>query len=64
MLLVLLCTAVGVDRQGLAAFLVNEASARHPEAISFHWHAQPEAFDLQTKTLRCQASSTEAGSAR
>jgi hypothetical protein len=28
-LLRVLCFAVGVDRQGLAAFLVNEAYARH-----------------------------------
>jgi hypothetical protein len=28
-LLRVLCFAVGVDRQGLAAFLVNEAHARH-----------------------------------
>lgn len=54
---------VGVDRQGLAAFLVNEASARHPQGITFHWHAQPAAFDLQAKTLTCQvgSSSTHTG---
>lgn len=50
--------AVGVDRQGLAAFLVNEASTRHPQGITFHWNAQPAAFDLQAKTLTCQVGSS------
>jgi hypothetical protein len=55
-LLRVLCYAVGVDGQGLAAFLVNEAYARQPLDITFHWHAQPEAFDLQGRSLRCKTS--------
>ncbi|KAF8058421.1 kmo [Scenedesmus sp. PABB004] len=43
--------AVGVDRQGLAAFLVAAAAARHPDAVSFHWGAAPDAIDLCARTL-------------
>jgi hypothetical protein len=56
--LLVLCNAVGVDRQGLAAFLVNEAYSRHPLDITFHWHAQPEAFDLKGRSVRCKTSNT------
>jgi hypothetical protein len=58
LLLLLLCNIVGVDRQGLAAFLVDQAYTRHLLDITFHWHAQPEAFDLAARSLHCKTSNT------
>lgn len=49
----LLYPAVGVDRQGLAAFLVDQAQQQFPHAIAYHWHARPTAFDFKSKTVTC-----------
>jgi 2-polyprenyl-6-methoxyphenol hydroxylase-like FAD-dependent oxidoreductase len=57
--------AVGVDRQGLAAFLVDEAARRYPNAITFHFDVKPE-LDLQQRTVRLTSGDSNApsGSAR
>lgn len=43
--------AVGVDRQGLTAFLVDEAARRFPDAITFHFNVKPD-LDLQQRRVR------------
>jgi hypothetical protein len=53
-LLALLVASVGVDRQGLSAFLVDEAAARFPDSITFHWHAAAATLDLQARTVTWQ----------
>lgn len=42
---------VGVDRQGLTAFLVDEAARRFPDAIDFHFDVKPD-LDLQQRRVR------------
>lgn len=44
------CCAVGVDRQGLTAFLVDEAARRFPESITFHFNVKPS-LDLQQRSV-------------
>jgi 2-polyprenyl-6-methoxyphenol hydroxylase-like FAD-dependent oxidoreductase len=46
-----LSPAVGVDRQGLTAFLVDEAARRFPDAITFHFDVKPD-LDLQQRCVR------------
>jgi 2-polyprenyl-6-methoxyphenol hydroxylase-like FAD-dependent oxidoreductase len=57
-----LCT-VGVDRQGLTAFLTDEAARRFPESITFHFGVKPD-LDLAARRVRfvSQGSNQRAGS--
>ena len=45
------CVSVGVDRQGLTAFLVDEAASRYPTAITFHFNTNPT-LDLTQRRVR------------
>lgn len=55
--------SVGVDRQGLTAFLVDEAARRFPQAITFHFNANPD-IDLQQRHVRfvSEGSNLQSGS--
>lgn len=63
MLLLLLLCAVGVDRQGLTAFLVDEATRRFPDSITFHFGVKPD-LDLAQRVVRfvSQGSNQRPGS--
>lgn len=61
--LLLLLSAVGVDRQGLTAFLVDEATRRFPDSITFHFGVKPD-LDLAQRRVRfvSQGSNQRSGS--
>eukprot|EP00879_Flechtneria_rotunda_P010881 GHRR01011371.1.p1 GENE.GHRR01011371.1~~GHRR01011371.1.p1 ORF type:complete len:507 (+),score=143.33 GHRR01011371.1:1002-2522(+) len=47
---------IGVDRQGLSSFLVDQAAQQFPNQITFLWETAPARIDLPRKLIAIQAT--------